>query len=332
MKRWNLLLSILFVCLLTGCGCEHEWLPPDCSHPRFCTVCKETDGEPLGHSWNDATCTAPKTCAVCGTSEGTVLAHNWTDATCAAPKTCSACGATEGTSLAHNWLEATCTTADTCTKCGLVQGEPLGHTEGAWAVDPETPEGHTVIAHKYCSVCNELLDTKEFSSDLLNTGSPAISSDKFTFTPSTFISDLKEALRSDFQVMRAENQDDQSVHYILASKNGIIGYLILFDPEYVQLGNTQYSSPLIGHIVFTPEMSTFNHSTQDDIRTLFKAISLICDPEIYETDAQFILATLESDAALSPNDDAFFITRGIEYNLAVGEKFGFSFLIGVYQN
>lgn len=126
--------------LFSGCGHEHEWKPATCTLPKTCSVCGETEGEPLGHDWKDATCTDPKTCARCGEKEGTTLAHDWQKQEVIAPTcevsgytavVCSLCGATEKTDttnmLGHDWTDATCTEPKTCVRCGKTQGEPLGH-------------------------------------------------------------------------------------------------------------------------------------------------------------------------------------------------------------
>lgn len=65
----------LFLYLLSGCSCEHEWIEATCEEPKTCEKCGETEGEALGHSWIEATCTDPKTCEECGTIEGEALGH-----------------------------------------------------------------------------------------------------------------------------------------------------------------------------------------------------------------------------------------------------------------
>lgn len=122
-----LILAIVFCMVLTGCGHTHVWNEADCTTPKTCKDCKQTEGEPLGHNWKDATCTDPKTCSRCGATEGESLGHDWADATCTAPKTCSRCGATEGDPLGHDWIDATCTEPKTCSRCGATEGDPLGH-------------------------------------------------------------------------------------------------------------------------------------------------------------------------------------------------------------
>lgn len=75
-----LLLFITLICTLVGCGCEHEWNESDCLTPKTCTLCGETEGEPLGHAFLDATCTTPKTCSLCSITDGDPLPHTPGDA------------------------------------------------------------------------------------------------------------------------------------------------------------------------------------------------------------------------------------------------------------
>ena len=98
-KTIALVVAILCMCLLTGCQCQHEWLPADCTTPKICSLCNETEGEPAGHNWEDATCTAPKTCTICRSTEGERLPHTWIEANYQDPKSCSGCSITEGKPL-----------------------------------------------------------------------------------------------------------------------------------------------------------------------------------------------------------------------------------------
>ena len=120
------LLLMLCMLILTACGCKHEiWLDANCTDPKTCADCGETEGAPLGHSWYAATCTTAKTCEVCSHVEGEPLGHSWADATCEAPKTCSACALTEGEALGHSWQEATTDAPKTCATCGATEGERI---------------------------------------------------------------------------------------------------------------------------------------------------------------------------------------------------------------
>jgi len=49
----------------------HTWVDANCSTPRTCSECGETEGAPLSHSWRDANFQEPRTCSVCGETEGT---------------------------------------------------------------------------------------------------------------------------------------------------------------------------------------------------------------------------------------------------------------------
>lgn len=125
-KRILIFLScLLYLAMLTGCSCQHEWAEATCTAPKTCSLCETQEGEALGHSWTNADCETPKTCSLCGLTEGDPLGHTWQEASCTAPKTCSVCAATEGQPLEHTWEgEATLFTAPLCTVCGA-EGEPL---------------------------------------------------------------------------------------------------------------------------------------------------------------------------------------------------------------
>lgn len=121
-----ILTAVLVAALLAGCGCQHEtWTGANCTDPKTCADCGETEGAPLGHTWQAATCETPKTCETCGVTEGEALGHSWADAACAAPKTCSVCGLTEGEALGHSWLDATTEAPKTCSVCGETEGERI---------------------------------------------------------------------------------------------------------------------------------------------------------------------------------------------------------------
>jgi len=140
MKRKLFLLVLAMVCLglLSGCGCRHEWQEATCLDPKICTLCQETEGEALGHSWQEANCESPKTCA--------------------------ACALTEGDALGHDWQEATCQKAKTCSRCALTEGEPVAHRFSSWEV------GETEMIRR-CSDCaaeeKTAADWSVYLSDLL---------------------------------------------------------------------------------------------------------------------------------------------------------------------
>ena len=91
-----IVMAIAMVFSMTACGHEHQWTEANCTTPKTCSGCNETEGEALGHTWVDATCITPKTCSACGVTEGEALGHTWIEANYQVPKTCSVCAVTEG--------------------------------------------------------------------------------------------------------------------------------------------------------------------------------------------------------------------------------------------
>ncbi len=89
---------------------------------------EETDPcEANGHTWVDATCTEPKTCSVCGETEGEPLDHKWLENTpnLQQPKTCEICGATEGEPLEAKHEGMRFVEADTETDMNMIlDGNP----------------------------------------------------------------------------------------------------------------------------------------------------------------------------------------------------------------
>lgn len=57
-------------------GCPHDWIDATCTTAKTCSICGQTEGEPLGHTWVEATKYAPKTCSTCGYKEGNLVPFN----------------------------------------------------------------------------------------------------------------------------------------------------------------------------------------------------------------------------------------------------------------
>ena len=112
-KKLVCLLALAAVMLvMTGCCFHSEWYAANCTTPKTCVECGETEGEALGHTWVDATCTAAKTCTSCNLTEGEALGHDWQDATTEAPQTCAVCAATEGERIITDERFTTAATAE----------------------------------------------------------------------------------------------------------------------------------------------------------------------------------------------------------------------------
>lgn len=71
---------------------EHVWLEANCTSPRICQECQETEGEPLGHNWQNATAWLPSRCVSCGITSGRSLGYNLT--LCKATKDSNEAGST----------------------------------------------------------------------------------------------------------------------------------------------------------------------------------------------------------------------------------------------
>lgn len=165
MKKKLTLLLLVLICLaaLSGCGCEHEWAEADCVNPRHCTLCEETEGNPLGHIWMAATCDTPKTCEVCTATEGDPKGHSWVKASCEEAKNCTLCHLTEGEPLGHAWLEATTDVPKTCETCAVTEGDKI-------TTDPRFTTAQTMdIQGKWActlSITGEMMQIPDFPSTL----------------------------------------------------------------------------------------------------------------------------------------------------------------------
>jgi len=81
-KLYFILVVALSLLTFTGCVHEHTFSNANCTTPKTCTSCGETEGVALGHAWKDATCTEPKTCKTCNVTEGSAIGHNMSNGFC----------------------------------------------------------------------------------------------------------------------------------------------------------------------------------------------------------------------------------------------------------
>ena len=128
MKKY-LLLLLAFACLLmlSGCGCEHQWMNIAGGHGQICVSCDETQNTDEPCTWEEASCLVAKKCTVCGATDGEALGHLFDESApdCENPKHCGRCGAAEGEAKPHNWVEATTEAPKTCLDCGMTEGERI---------------------------------------------------------------------------------------------------------------------------------------------------------------------------------------------------------------
>ena len=74
MKKLFIIAALFtFLICLSGCSCKHEWTEATCTQPKTCSVCSQSEGEPIEHDWLEATYITAKTCNVCKKTEGEPL-------------------------------------------------------------------------------------------------------------------------------------------------------------------------------------------------------------------------------------------------------------------
>mgnify|MGYP002580615356 CR=1 FL=1 len=124
--------AIVFALFQTHILCIHEWIEATCDSPETCSICGETQGEPLDHRVDTWTVDADPTCSAEGRQHGE----------------CANCGKTMYEEIAK-----------------------LKHTEGEWTITKEpvinadgtvTPGEETLA----CSVCEEAINTREYTIEL----------------------------------------------------------------------------------------------------------------------------------------------------------------------
>ena len=229
MKRKMILTALVLVCMmvLTGCFCQHEvWNEANCTTPKTCAECGETEGAPLGHSWISATCETPKTCEVCALTEGEAKGHSWVEATCETAKVCSDCHLTEGEALGHSWVEATTEAPKTCEVCALTEGERIVtdprfttadtiHLHGIWSSE-FTLTGHQIGLTGYA----DPFATVHFQIEFTNDGNLIVEANIID------VADLRENLvvlytKEIYTQLAAEGMDKDDVDNFLKNQYGV---------------------------------------------------------------------------------------------------------------
>ncbi|MBQ9749843.1 MAG: hypothetical protein IJV87_04570, partial [Clostridia bacterium] len=171
------ILLFTFCIFLTACGnkCEHTY---DNACDATCNDCGESR-ETSAHQWKDATCTTLKTCTVCKATEGEPLGHKPAedDGDCGTDVLCTVCGAvTTPARLEHiaHADDGDCTTPITCTECGWLivpawehnfAGDLKTDADGHWQMCQNidckvagTKEAHNKGSDGKCTVCGYVVE------------------------------------------------------------------------------------------------------------------------------------------------------------------------------
>ncbi len=168
----------------------HTWDAATCTAPKTCSVCKATEGTPLGHdltgAWQHDNNHHWKKCSRCD-APGTKADHAGGTATCLARAVCETCHEEYGElsttnhtgtpgdtwksngsdhwkeysccgvpaeTAAHTWDVATCAEPKTCSVCKTTEGEPLGHDVIPHAAQDATCNAVGWDAYETCSRCD----------------------------------------------------------------------------------------------------------------------------------------------------------------------------------
>ena len=141
-------------CVCDKCGhfVAHTWVAADCLTAKTCSVCAETEGDPLGHDWDEGVINPDATCTV----EGTITYTCKRDASHTFTEAINPTGHTPVTDES---------VAPTCTKTGLTEGSHcgecnaeltkqeiipvVGHTFGTWI------PGENKTHSRTCTVCTD---------------------------------------------------------------------------------------------------------------------------------------------------------------------------------
>ncbi len=215
MKKLTLLTtSMLFFAItssfLTACSCKHEWEEATCTESKTCTLCNETEGEPLGHEFAAATCTLPETCSICNETNGESLGHS-TIIDQAVEPTCTTEGLTEGQHC------------DVCDEILIPQEEikPLGHTKGEWTMTKEATLTNVGVEEILCTKCGESLDSKGTERK-----KPKVIGSSFNFTDDEFIDWMEDNSTIEIGSKQSLNSD-MNTAYLITNSDGVTGVLAL---------------------------------------------------------------------------------------------------------
>lgn len=141
---WGILFFITLCPFLWGCysiaAHKHKWVDAGCTTAKTCSVCGDTDGEPLGHQWEAAACDTPEICSICGILGKPRLGHDF-DTT------------------GKITIQPTCQTSGEkvypCLRCGEIKTVVLQpvHQPGDWQTVENSATSALLTEAQYCTVC-----------------------------------------------------------------------------------------------------------------------------------------------------------------------------------
>lgn len=239
------LLTTILLFLLAGCSCEHQWQDATCTAPKTCTLCQETEGQPLTHSFSAAICEVPETCKYCGITQGEAPDHSWLDATCTTGKECSVCHEFRGKPLGHDWEDPTTELPKICKRCNQRSGSKLvidprfstpnvEHLLGKWQCETVLPGLEGYIDEIPCTLFLEFTGTGDIISSVELHDQIA-----YMEAVAAFYEDMIYAMlesegytRSEADAIFQENTGVSISQYIAAETAGV-DLSLLFDYLYV---------------------------------------------------------------------------------------------------
>lgn len=238
---------------------------------RVCTVCSFEQFRPIpatGHTMGPWGVSTPATCTKGGVEK----------------QVCSVCGQEymrKTKPLGHDWgagwvrtLEPTCSAYGeekrTCVRCGVAETRRVKrakHTPGGWKAMPAPSLEKPGRKVRYCTVCNKMVDSKQYAPDSYRYGMVACGFGPFAyqFNPDLIASsdrlvpvDFTKAERQTLPLITADN------YYVgdalVDVRDGVLSVDVkLLDPKTVVLNGSYMVFADIGEI--TPEALTYRAQT-----------------------------------------------------------------------
>lgn len=300
-KIISLIISMFCMCLFTGCQCEHEWLPANCTTPATCSLCGETEGEPLSHQWKSATCTEANVCSLCGETSGEALGHVWLDANCYFPKMCN--------------------------RCELTEGNALDHTPGDWVEATDYIKALT-SREQFCTACEQLISSETVPLESLTKDqtflcTPREFMDRFVYIASDTMESPTYSILEDQESLRIGVSSGDTRYSVFAFYDSDANILEQSDFDSANIGAFSFSYVFkMGPLTWAPEMDEFPDFTvmiQGD--QFAEALFRTCEPAA-DKEATYYFQTIGFTAGTGIEDwvetDTYMLESetGIEYYIS----------------